>query len=57
MAQSTKCLTFYFGLGCDPTAHEFEPYIRFCADGAEPSWDSVSPSLCPSPVHSLPLSK
>ena len=26
---------------------EFEPHMELCADGAQPSWDSLSPSPCP----------
>ena len=29
----------------------FKPCVGLCVDGAEPSWDSLSPSLCPSPTH------
>ena len=39
---------------------EIIPYVaplRICADSAEPAWDSLSPSLCPSPTHSLSQSK
>ena len=38
------------GSGCDLGVREFEPRVGLCADGSEPVWDSVSPSLCPSPV-------
>ena len=50
MAQLVKHLTLDFGSGHDFTVPEFEPGIRLCVDGAEPAWDSLSPSL------SLPLS-
>ena len=49
MAQSVKCPTLGFGLGHDLTVCEFETHIGFCADGAEPAWDSLSLPL------SLPL--
>ena len=46
------------GSGHDLTVHEIEPHIRLCADGAEPAWNSLSPSLsAPSMlVRSLSLS-
>ena len=59
MAQSVKRLTLGLGSGHDLTVREFQPHIGLCADGTEPVWDSVSPSLCPSPacVCSLFLSQ
>ena len=42
--------------GHDLTVHEFKPRIRLCTNGAEPAWNSVSPSLCPSPACALSLS-
>ena len=56
MAQLVKHLTRDFSSGLDLVVHEFEPHIRLCADGVQPAWDSVSPSLCPSPTRSLCLS-
>ena len=34
-----------------------EPYIRVCADSAEPAWDSLSPSLSTPPLLKLSLNK
>ena len=48
MVQLIKHPTLDLGLGHDLTACEFKPLTGLCADGAEPAWDSVSPSLCPS---------
>ena len=56
MAHSVKHLTLDFGSGRDLMVCEFEPRVRLCADSAEPAWDSLSPSLCPSPAHVLSLS-
>ena len=50
MAQSVKRPTLDLGSDHDLTVCEFEPHIRLCSDGAEPAWDSVSPSLYPSPT-------
>ena len=55
MAHSVKRLTLDLGSGHDLTVCEFEPRIRHWADGAEPAWDSVAPSLCPSPACALSL--
>ena len=44
-ARSVKRLPPDFGSGHRLTVREFEPHIGFCADGAEPAWDSLSPSL------------
>ena len=41
----------------DLTVCEIEPRIGLCADGLEPAWDSLSPSLSlPLPPLSLSLS-
>ena len=48
-----------FGSGHDLMVHGFEPHVRLCADSSEPGAcfvDSVSPSLCPCPAHTLSLS-
>ena len=45
VAQLVKCPTLGFGSGHDLMVHAFEPYIRLQANSAEPSWDSLSPSL------------
>ena len=55
MAQLVKHLTLGFGSGHDLMVHGVEPCIRLCADNAEPAWDSLFISLCPSPVYSLSL--
>ena len=47
VAQSVKHPTLGLGLGQDLTVCEFEPHIGLCADGAEPAWNSVSPSDLP----------
>ena len=57
MAQSVKCPTPDFGSGRDLTVHEIEPHVGFCAERAEPAWDSLSPSLSGPHKHSLSLSK
>ena len=45
------------GSGYDLTVHVIEPCVKLCPDGVEPAWDSLSPSLCPSPTRALSLSK
>ena len=55
MAQSVEHLTLDFGSGHDLTVRGFEPHIGLCTDNAEPTWDSLSLSLCPSPAHALSL--
>ena len=45
VAQWIECPTLDFDSGHDLVAREFEPCVRFCIDGMEPAWDSVSPSL------------
>ena len=57
--QPVKHLTLDLGSDHDLMVHEFKPLIGLCADGTEPAWDSVSPSLCPAPtcVHYLSLSQ
>ena len=62
VAQTIKYRTLDLNSGHDLTVHELEPHIRLCPNGTEPAWDSVLPSLCPSParvrshVHTLSLS-
>ena len=58
-AQSVKCPTLDFSSGHDLTVCEIEPCVGLCTDSMEPVWDSLSPSLCPSPTHThgLPLSQ
>ena len=41
MAQLVKRLTLDFGSGHDLAVHEFE-LVGLCADGTEPTWDSLS---------------
>ena len=38
---------------------EFKPHVRLCADSVESAWDSLSLSICLSPIHavSLPLDR
>ena len=56
-SQMVKRLTLDPGSGHDLTVRGLEPHTGLWADGAEPAWDSVSPSLCPSPlVHTRVLS-
>ena len=56
MAQSVKLLTLAFSSGHDLTVCEFKPRVGLCAEGAEPAWDSVSPSHSAPPCLSLSLS-
>ena len=49
MAQSVKRLILDFSSDHDLTVHEIEPHVGLCAEGAEPAWDSLSPSLAASP--------
>ena len=48
MAQSVKHWILDFGSGQHLTVHEIEPHIGLCTDNAEPAWDSLSSSFCPS---------
>ena len=48
VAQSVMHPTLDFGSGHDLTVLEFKPCIRLCIDSAEPTWDFVYLSLCPS---------
>ena len=61
MAQPVKHPTLGFGAGHDLMVHVLEPCIWLCADSVKPAWDSVSPSLSPSPArvcaHMLSLNK
>ena len=54
-----KCPTLGFSSGHDLLVRGFEPHDELQANGTEPAWDSLSPSLslCPFPVRSLCLSK
>ena len=58
VAQFFECPALGLGSGHDITLCEFGTDTGLCTDGAEPAWDSVSPSLYPSPVlHRHSLSK
>ena len=48
-----------FGSGHDLTVVNSSPALSsvLTAQSLEPAWNSVSPSLCPSPTHTLSLSK
>ncbi|XP_060478618.1 GA-binding protein subunit beta-2 isoform X4 [Panthera onca] len=54
LGQMGSSVTFTpgFGLGHDLTVHRIEPKSG-SAHSVEPTWDSLSPSLCPSPMCSL----
>ena len=56
MARSVQCPALDCGSGHDLIVGGFELHIGLCADGAEPAWDSVSLSLCPSPPRVCSLS-
>ena len=56
-AQSVEHRTLGFSSGHDLTVCEFESCVGLCADGADPAWDSLSLSLCPTPARTLSLSK
>ena len=47
--------TLDFGVGLELTAHEFQSRIGLCTGSVEPAWDSLSPSLFPSPALALTL--
>ena len=53
MAQSIKHPTLDFHSGHDLMVCKFKPCIGLRADGAEPTLDSLSPSLCPLPTCTL----
>ena len=57
--QSVKYLTLDFGSGHDLTVRESELRSGLGADGMEPAWDSVSPSLSapPRPAHTSKMNK
>ena len=40
-----------FVSGHDLTVRGIEPRVGLGADSMEAAWDSLSPSLCPSPAH------
>ena len=51
-AQSIKCLAFDFGSRRDFIVWWIEAHTGLCADGVEPAWDSLSPSLSAPPPAS-----
>ena len=55
VAQLVKRLTLCFGSGHDLVVPETEPHIGLCANGVEPAWDSLFPSIFSSLAHPLPL--
>ena len=55
MVQSVEPPTLDLGPGHDLTVQGLEPGIGLCANGSDPAWDSVSPSLCPSTACHHPL--
>ena len=50
MAQLVEHLTLDFGSGHDLVVREIEPCVGLSADCVDPAWNSLPPSLCPSPV-------
>ena len=56
VAQSVKHRPHAFGSGHDLTVGGIDLHISLCTDSMEPTWDSLSLSLCPSPVPSFCLS-
>ena len=50
VAQSVERLTLGFSSGHDLTVYELEPCVGLGAEGTEPAWDSLSPSLLPLPL-------
>ena len=56
VAQSVEHPTLDFGSGHDLTVLVFEPGVRLSADGMEPAWTSLTPSLSAPPLLVLCLS-
>ena len=56
-AQSVETLTLDFSSGHGLGVREIESCIGLRAEGWEPACDSLPLSLCPSPAHTLFLSK
>ena len=56
VAQPVKRPTLGFHSCDDLTVRGFEARVGLCADSSEPTWDSLSLSLCPSFPLSLSLS-
>ena len=56
MAELVEDLTFDFGSGHDFTVCGIELCIELWAGSVKPAWDSLSPSLCTSPTHTVSVS-
>ena len=56
VAQSVKQLTLGFSSAHNLLVHGIKLHVELCTDNVEPAWDSLSPSLCPSPTGTLSLS-
>ena len=56
VAQLVKCQILGFGSGYDLMVSEIEPHMGLYLGSVEPTWDSLSLSLCPSPAHTLYIS-
>ena len=50
LAQLVGRPTLDFSSGHDLTVRGFEPYVRLCADSAEPAWGLLSSSLSVPPL-------
>ena len=50
------CPTLDFGTSPEFPVREFKPHVGLCADSTERDWDSLFPSLFPSPDCVLALS-
>ena len=57
VAQSVKCLTLDFSADHGHVVCGIKPHVGLHADSMDPTWDSLSLSLCPSPVLSLKINK
>ena len=57
VAQSVKHPTLDSSSSHNLMVLGFKPQVGFCADSTEPAWDSLSLSLCPSPLRMLFLSQ
>ena len=55
MAQLVKRPTLDFSSAHDLTVCEIESHLGFCADSAEPAWDSLSLFLSALPLLALSL--
>ena len=50
MVQSVERQAVGFYSGHDLVVREFEPHMGLRSGSTEPAWDSLSPSVCPSPT-------